>query len=164
MRNLPNHFTRALVLSLLDSQGFRGCYDFVYMPVDFAKSRSFGYAFINMISHEEALRMRQAFDGYVYPMPAGAHTSDDGDEEICQTQRTCEVAWGQPLQGLAAHIERYRNSPVMHKDVPEHFKPVLLQGGQQVKFPPPTKRIRAPRLKRANPADLASCSPDAAEE
>merc|ERR1712026_538534 len=25
----------------------------------------------------------------------------------------CEVSWGDPLQGLQAHIDRYRNSPVM---------------------------------------------------
>ena len=34
-------------LELLDSQGFRGCYDFVYMPVNFnANWVSFGYAIV----------------------------------------------------------------------------------------------------------------------
>lgn len=160
MRHLPNHFTRTLLLSLLDSEGFRGCYDFVYIPVDFAKSRGFGYAFVNLISHKEALRLRQVFDGYVYPMPSGAAASQE-ETEAGQVQQTCEVSWGHPLQGLVAHIERYRNSPVMHKDVPEEFKPVLLRGGVRVQFPPPTKRIRAPRLKRGSAADIARSPSDA---
>ena len=32
--------------------------------------------------------------------------------------------WSHPYQGLDAHIERYRNSPVMHEDVPDEYKPM----------------------------------------
>jgi len=47
------------------------------------------------------------------------------------------------LQGLSANIGRYRNSPVMHEDVPEHLKPLLFINGHFVCFPPPTRRLRA---------------------
>ena len=29
--------------------------------------------------------------------------------------KVCRVTWSGPHQGLAAHVERYRNSPVMHR-------------------------------------------------
>jgi hypothetical protein len=41
--------------------------------------------------------------------------------DICfsVTRQVCEVRWSGPHQGLEAHVERYRNSPVMHKSVPD---------------------------------------------
>jgi len=56
LRNLPNDYTREDVLDLLDSGGFRACYDFFYMPVDFQSGSGMGYAFINFVSHEKALQ------------------------------------------------------------------------------------------------------------
>ena len=37
LRNLPNDYTREMLLALLDTQGFANSYDFVYMPIDFKK-------------------------------------------------------------------------------------------------------------------------------
>jgi hypothetical protein len=147
LRHLPEGYTRAALLELLESQGFQGSYDFVYLPVDFVKWKGFGYAFINMVCHEDARRVWKHFDGFK-DWPAHPDIQETGE-----APRACEVSWGDPLQGLKAHFERYRNSPVMHKDVPEHFKPVTFSKGVKVKFPPPTKRIRPPRLKHGNPAD-----------
>jgi len=148
LRHLPSGYTRAMLLELLDSHGFKGSYDFVYLPVDFVKWVGFGYAFVNMVSNEEALRVWRHFDGFsAFP----GHVDADG-----AGPRACDVSWGDPLQGLSAHIERYRNSPVMHKDVPEHFKPITFAKGLKVKFPSPTKRIRPPRLKHGNVAEPAA--------
>jgi hypothetical protein len=130
LRRLPASFTRSDLLEVLDSEGFKDCYDFVYMPVDFVKWSSFGYAFINLASHEEALRMWQHFDGFTaWP----SHGDAKG--------RACEVAWSKPLQGLTALVERYRNSPVMHEDMPDYIKPVVFSNGQKVEFPSPTEEI-----------------------
>jgi len=130
LRRLPANFTRSDLLEVLDSEGFKDCYDFVYMPVDFVKWSSFGYAFINLASHKEALRMWHHFDGFTaWP----SHGDAKG--------RACEVAWSKPLQGLSALVERYRNSPVMHEDMPDHIKPVVFSSGQKVKFPSPTEDI-----------------------
>ena len=62
------------------------------------------------------------------------------------SRKVCSVRWGHPLQGLPAHIERFRNSPVMHESVPERCKPALFSGGRWVPFPPPTAAIRAPEV------------------
>lgn len=152
LRHLPAGYTRAIFLEMLDSEGFKGCYDFVYLPADFVKWQGFGYAFVNLHSNQEAVRVWKHFDGFnSWPdlSSAPSHQDDEGPP------RPCEVSWGDPLQGLTAHVERYRNSPVMHKDVPEQFKPACFANGVQIKFPPPTKRIRPPRLKHGSPAGLA---------
>jgi len=57
----------------------------------------------------------------------------------------CSVSWSQPLRGLEAHVDRYRNSPLMHALVPDTYRPLLFRDGQRIAFPPPTKKIKAPR-------------------
>lgn len=138
MRNIPNNYTRELLISLLNAQGFKGGYDLVYLPIDFQTEVGLGYAFINLVSPEEADRFRSHFQGF--------------SEWDVVSQKTCEVSWSDALQGVDAHIDRYRNSPVMHESVPDDFKPVLYQDGERVPFPVPTKRIRAPRLRRHAPS------------
>jgi hypothetical protein len=133
LRNIPNDYTRTMLLELLDSEGLVGRYDFVYLPVDFHRKSSLGYAFMNLVTHEDAQKAMDCLHGF-------------RDWKVA-SQKICEVVWGEPLQGLSAHVERYRSSPVMHSDVPDEFKPILLKNGERVSFPPPTKRIRAPRSK-----------------
>lgn len=144
LRNIPNNYTRQMLLDLLDEQGFKNCYDFVYLPIDFHRTAGLGYAFVNLCTPADADRARTHFDQF--------------SNWKLASQKVCEVSWGQPLQGISAHIERYRNSPVMHEDVPPEYKPILFQNGVQIDFPPPTKRIRPPRVKRT------SAKPGTAEE
>jgi len=53
-------------------------------------------------------------------------------------------------QGLPAHIDRYRNSPVMHESVEDEYKPAVFSPGtgDRAVFPPPTKKLRVPRIRR----------------
>lgn len=134
LRHLPNNIPRDMLLALMDSAGFKGCYDFVYMPMDFLKDVSFRYAFVNLVTHEVALRFHRHFQGFsAWPLP-------------CST-KVCDVAWSGPHQGLAAHIERFRSSPVMHEDVPEKYRPVVFSAGVRVEFPASLKRVRRPRMR-----------------
>jgi hypothetical protein len=58
------------------------------------------------------------------------------------------VSWSNPHQGLESNIDRYRNSPVMHKDVPDAYKPCVFDcEGMRISLPAPTKRVRCPRLR-----------------
>ena len=43
-----------------------------------------------------------------------------------------------------AHVERYRNSPVMHRSVPDEYEPVIFKNGVRKNFPRPTKKVKAP--------------------
>lgn len=44
-------------------------------------------------------------------------------------------------------MERYQNSPVMHPDVPDEWKPALFVQGVRVDFPAPTKKVKAPKVR-----------------
>jgi len=131
LRNLPNNYTREGLLELLDSQGFAGKYDFLYFPIDFRTHAALGYAFVNCLNAADAEALRQTMEGYTgWTLPSS---------------KVCHTSWSHPHQGLVAHIERYRNSPLMHESVPDTYRPMLFENGVRVKFPLPTKRIKPPR-------------------
>jgi RNA recognition motif-containing protein len=133
LRNLPNNYTRDMLLQHIDAMGFCGLYDFFYMPIDFNSKASMGYAFVNLICPEYAQNFMTSFEGFF--------------EWVIPTRKRCIVNWSNPHQGLESNVERYRNSPVMHKDVPDSFKPALFVNGIRVNFPEATKRLRCPRLR-----------------
>lgn len=135
LRNIPVACSRAELLSMLDRNSFCGRYVFVYVPVDFTRSIGIGYALVCMASALDAEQLLVDFNGLV----------DWGSPE--HGTSPCEASWSEPRQGLSEHIERYRNSPVMHKSVPDEYKPVLFTDGVRIPFPPPTKAIRPPRIR-----------------
>jgi hypothetical protein len=127
LRNVPCAFTRKALLWLLNNEGFAGLYDFVYVPIDFNSKLCKGYAFVNMISEEHVPRLIRVFDGFT----RWTHVS---------SSKVCMAALSH-TQGLAANIDRYRNSPVMRNDVPDNFKPAIFLGRRKVPFPEPTKQL-----------------------
>lgn len=134
MRNLPVEYTRSMLVELLNREGFCGTFDLVYLPMNFGSMQGFGYSFINLVSVQAALRFRTHFQGF-------------SDWQVV-SEKTCEVSWSNVLQGRQAHIERYRNSPLMHPSVPDEFKPACFVGGRRIVFPPPTQRVKAPRHRK----------------
>lgn len=144
LRNLPNNYSRAMLLELMDSQGFAGKYDFVYLPIDFSTQSNIGYAFVNLLSAATAGRFWEVFDGFsAWSIPS---------------RKVCFLSWSDPCQGLEANVERYRNSPVMCGSVPEDYKPVVFLFGAQVDFPAPVKKLRPPRLRKGAARALAQQS------
>jgi len=148
-RNLPNNYNRSTLLHMLDSEGFKATYNLVYLPTDFRNFAGFGYAFVNFVSHSDARRAKVSFQGFArWRVPS---------------RKTCDVVCSGPVQGLQAHTERYRNSPVMHDSVPDEYKPAVFVDGIRVPFPAPTKRIRPPRVRRNSAGDsggIAAPVPD----
>merc|ERR1712107_772988 len=131
LRNLPNNYTRAMLLDLIDWAGFAGRYDFLYLPIDFRTHAALGYAFLNLVSTEDAERLREFFDGFSrWALPSS---------------KVCSAAWSHPHQGYEAHVQRYCNSPLMHEAVPDAYRPMLFADGVRIPFPAPTKRIKPPR-------------------
>ncbi|CAK0833326.1 unnamed protein product [Prorocentrum cordatum] len=119
----------------LDSEQERVCWAlwsavFVYIPTDFKTKLCMGYGFVNLTDGKNVQHFIEVFDGY----SEWCHSS---------SSKVCKAIQSQ-TQGLAANIERYRNSPVMSDEVPESFKPALFVGGKQVPFPEPTKEL--PRI------------------
>jgi len=134
LRNIPSSLMRNSLLLLLEKLGFGGSFDMVYVPVDFSTGTGLGYAFVNLVSPAVVPAFWQAFDGLC----------EWGD---VVSDKTCSISWSEPNQGLAAHIERYRNSPVMHPATPDEWKPALFAQGVRVEFPAPTKKIKAPKVR-----------------
>jgi len=130
LQNLPLNYRRPMLLRMLDAEGFRNEYDFVYLPMDFRTRAGFGYAFINLVSPSSVSRFWHTFDGY--------------KKWVFPSAKVCRVSWSVPHQGLKAHIKRYRNSPLMHESVPDEYKPVLFSAGSRVPFPSPTRPLAAP--------------------
>lgn len=133
LRNIPNKYSSDLLVQLLDERGFKAQYDFVYLPMDFQNKVNLGYAFVNLLTNAEAVRFRDIFQGFCGWKFESVKESD--------------ISWAHPHQGLAEHIDRYRNSPVMHPSMPEEYKPLIFQGGVRVPFPAPTRPIKAPKLR-----------------
>jgi len=133
LRNLPNNYTRDMLLQLLDNEGYKGKYNFLYLPVDFQSRACLGYAFINLVEPSLVQGFWEKFSGYC--------------KWVMPSKKVCGVCWSGPHQGLEAHLERYRNSPVMHPSVPDEYKPVVFENGVRVSFPEPSKLPRAPRVR-----------------
>lgn len=131
LRNIPVEYTRQMLLDLLNSRGFAGKFDFVYVPRDFQRSFGLGYCFVNMVTAADAHQIHKCFHGF--------------SQWKIPSQKVCEVGWSSRQQGLAEQIERYRNSPVMHDSVPDEYKPCIFQHGVRVAFPRPTQMLRKPQ-------------------
>jgi len=133
LRGLPRCFSRDQLIQLLDARGYSGLINFVYLPVDFESSQVVGYAFINLKTAKIAEAVKESFEGLTsYPF---------------STSQPCSVSWSR-VQGLGANIRHYRNSPVMHKLVPDEYKPVLLWDGVRRPFPEPTTALKELKLRR----------------
>jgi hypothetical protein len=134
LRNMPKNYTRDMLIELVYEMGFDGAYDFIYMPIDFSSQVGLGYAFINFTCAEKAQLSFHTFEGF-------------SDWKV-PSDNMCTVNWSDPCQGLEAHIERYRNSPVMHQSIVDEWKPALFSNGKRVTFPPPTKTIKMPKIRQ----------------
>jgi hypothetical protein len=131
MRNIPFEYTRDNILELIDRQGFNGLYDLLCLPVDLQTELNHGYVFINFVTLEDAAGFKKHFKGF--------------SDWSLPSDNICEVTWFDSTHNIDSHIQRYRDSPLMHESVEDRFRPVLFKDGLRVPFPEPTKRIRAPR-------------------
>lgn len=135
LKGLPPDFITPKLLELLDAIGFSGKFNFVYAPVDFASGQGLGHARVCFLTERVAAEAVLALNGFSQWGTSSTHV--------------CTACVDEGVQGLAEQIERYRNSPVMHKKVPDIYKPAYFSRGTQVPFPEPTQAIRPPRIRRA---------------
>ncbi|CAJ1397408.1 unnamed protein product [Effrenium voratum] len=115
LRNLPNNYTRSMVVNLLNQEGFKGKFDFLYLPIDFRSKAGLGYAFVNLTVPAHVPPFWKTFDGYT--------------KWVLPSSKVCQVSWSGPHQGQAAHVDRYRSSPIMHSSVPDEYKPIATRLG-----------------------------------
>jgi len=132
--NIPHHFSRSSVVDILRSEGFADHVTFMYVPKNQKSGDIFGYAFVDFDSARVTAECKERMEGFTnWSEPS---------------EKVMSVGWSE-TQGLAANIERYRNSPLMHESVDDELKPALFCNGGRVAFAQPTKDIRAPRWRRS---------------
>mmetsp|Transcript_68084 Transcript_68084/g.129603 ORF Transcript_68084/g.129603 Transcript_68084/m.129603 type:complete len:489 (+) Transcript_68084:579-2045(+) len=137
LKDLPPNLKREHLVTLLHLKAcFR--YDLIYIPRDMRKQNTpgLGYAFVNFLTSAAAKDASEKLEGFNAWKQLGSFTSP----------KVCKVKWGD-RQGLLNNIQFYRNSSVMHDDVPDECKPALYHGEIRVPFPPPEKKIRPPKIR-----------------
>eukprot|EP00403_Amphidinium_massartii_P012025 CAMPEP_0178425300 /NCGR_PEP_ID=MMETSP0689_2-20121128/28650_1 /TAXON_ID=160604 /ORGANISM="Amphidinium massartii, Strain CS-259" /LENGTH=314 /DNA_ID=CAMNT_0020046955 /DNA_START=13 /DNA_END=954 /DNA_ORIENTATION=+ len=117
MRNVPATFTQEGLMQQLNADGFDGRYNYLYMPFNLATSKTKGYAFINMVTVDDAAKLVEAWSG------------------ICLVPN--EESWGSPpmrlhfsaavLQGFEANVRKMLRSKLCRIRNP-NFRPYVAEG------------------------------------
>ena len=63
IRNLPHGLHQRRLISELDESGFHDTYSLVHMPTDLSTSQNKGFAFVNFVAEEHALRLMNDWNG-----------------------------------------------------------------------------------------------------
>lgn len=131
-------------------------YDFIYLPFDWgerntaAGSPNKGYAFVNCTSNNKAKEMMKALTGF---------QDWERKNEGKGAPKSCKVVIAYVTdkknnqksvrRGRLAHINFYKNNPVMHPDVKDEYKAAIYDGepGQKTRVPFPSSdgAVKKPR-------------------
>lgn len=138
LKNIPKGCDRPMLLETLKAEMFLNSVNFLYLPMAFDSQdlASFRYAFITFSAPERAQHFLEHFSGFM-----------NWGQTLPNLGGGCVAEWCS-LQGVTAHIARYRNSPMMHSSVEDQFKPILLHNGRRLPFSSPTIVIQPPRQRR----------------
>lgn len=122
IRNIPNKYTQQMIFDLVN-ETHRGCFDFLYLRMDFRNRCNVGYAFINFTKPEHILTFAQRVNGKRW-----ARFNSD---------KVCHLTFAR-IQGIEALIEKFRNSKVMFEAPAYRPKLFHTEGtliGQEIPFP-----------------------------
>jgi hypothetical protein len=117
VRNIPNMYTRSMLIEELDSLGFEGDYDFIYLPIDKSTQWNVGYAFVNFKTAEAAKRCVTDVTGYKFDR------FEHGSRKVAQIS----VAH---IQGLQKNLEYYSKTAVQCARVNAH-RPHVVSGRRE---------------------------------
>jgi hypothetical protein len=66
LQNIPGTAEKDMMMDWIDSMGFKGKYDFLYLPRCFTTRKCKGYAFINFVDPESARKFTRELDGFTF--------------------------------------------------------------------------------------------------
>mmetsp|Transcript_27223 Transcript_27223/g.72622 ORF Transcript_27223/g.72622 Transcript_27223/m.72622 type:complete len:366 (+) Transcript_27223:87-1184(+) len=107
VRNIPNMYTRSMLVEEMDSLGFEGEYDFIYLPIDKSTQWNVGYAFVNFKTSDAAKRCVTDVTDYTF------NRFEHGSRKVAQIS----VAH---IQGLEKNLEYYSKTAVQCARVNSH--------------------------------------------
>jgi hypothetical protein len=113
LKGIPCRFSQESLMALIDDAGFKGKYDFFYLPKDGKRSANLGYAFMNFEDQHSAELFTANFQGVAL--------APDRSMKIC----TIAPADIQGLQNLRKHfcctaVSRGSNGPAFPKVGEKH--------------------------------------------
>jgi len=126
LRNIPNKYSRQMLIDQLHSAGFLGQIDYLYLPIDFANRCNVGYCFINFRTSHARQQFSSKFDG----VQAQQCLPGFNSYKVCQVTK---AKW----QGRDENVRRIRSGPELMQQLAGHpdWLPVLLdEQGQQEPF------------------------------
>lgn len=122
IKNIPNKYNQQMIFDLVN-ESHGGCFDFLYLRMDFRNRCNVGYAFINFTDPKHILSFARRVNGKRW-----ARFNSD---------KVCHLTFAR-IQGTVALIEKFRNSKVMF-EAPA-YRPKLFHtdgplSGQEIPFP-----------------------------
>merc|ERR1719446_453399 len=124
LRNIPNKYTRQMLIDQLHRAGFPGDIDYLYLPTDFANRCNVGYCFCNFREASARQRFITAFDG----VAAQSCLPGFNSYKVCQVTRA-------KCQGREDNVRRLKSSPELMAQLATHTEwlPLLLdtEGNQE---------------------------------
>ena len=119
VRNIPNRYTREMILNELDEKKtISGTYNFLYLPIDFQNSCNLGYAFVNMVSTQAVKQLYENMHGHPW--------------KLSRSSKICQLVWGR-LQGNEALLSHFRGT-VHLNNTPSAFRPIAISTDDQGKL------------------------------
>ncbi|CAE7458546.1 ML2 [Symbiodinium pilosum] len=113
LRNIPNRYSQASLLQEIDLAGYRGTYDFFYLPMDTQNRTNVGYAFINFLTSTDLERFMVEFAGYLFQN----HSS----------QKVARVSLAH-IQGFIENIRHFSNRAVSQSRNSQ-YRPIVIHRG-----------------------------------
>jgi len=113
VRNIPARYDQN---KLLQEWPPDGSYDFLYLPHNYHTHKSVGYAFINFVSHEDAVAFIRQWNRKVLVRHGG--------------NKKLDICWAE-VQGLKGNLLHYRKSKLGRSD---KYQPAAFRGRVRLDF------------------------------
>ncbi|OLP88019.1 Protein MEI2-like 3 [Symbiodinium microadriaticum] len=140
LRNIPNKYTQNSLMQEICARGFRGAFDFFYLPMDVHNRSNVAYAFLNFISPKEAENFRNEFHGRQF--------------HRVRSRKVAAVS-NAHLQGLEANLQHFEHRVVLLSRN-DQYRPVVFRNGHRVKFEDALNEVRAKQQSAVATATLES--------
>lgn len=118
LRNIPNKYKQSELLAEIDEEGFRGQYDFLYLPMDVQNKANVGYAFINFLEVSD----RERFCSH--------YTDRQFVKYVSKKIAACAPAH---VNGLEKNVRQLSKKAVAQFKDPE-YQPIVFRNGSSIAF------------------------------
>lgn len=114
VRQIPRVYTQRMLVQEVSNRGFKGLFDFLYLPYDLRKGINVGYGFLNFTEPRHAQAFRKALDGAYLDR----HMRIRGKPIRVHPATT---------QGYEANFQHFAGTKTWQKQDP-CFRPIFLRG------------------------------------